>query len=139
MNLYSFKGGEPTPIPFSITLSNGFTRTDPQTFTVDELADAGFRGPIDKPPYDPEIETLEWYGCEYIVRPYSLEEIGNQWEVVRKMRNELLKESDRSQIDDFDLGFTNKSSWALYRQNLRDLPQNQSNPFDIMWPLPPSE
>jgi hypothetical protein len=45
-----------------------------------------------------------------------------------------LKDSDWTQISDYDLGLENKEQWATYRQELRDLPEVQSNPFDISYP-----
>ena len=58
--LYSFNGNRPEPLPFRITLPNGFTRTDPSTFTEAEITAAGFSGPYTEPAYDPTTEQLEW-------------------------------------------------------------------------------
>jgi hypothetical protein len=57
---YSFNGSRPEPLPFRITLPNGFTRTDPSTFTEDEILAAGFTGPFVEPAYNPDTEELEW-------------------------------------------------------------------------------
>ena len=47
--LYSYKSQYPLPIPFRIRLSNGQTRTDPTTFTEQEIADAGYIAVPDAP------------------------------------------------------------------------------------------
>lgn len=60
MMLYSFQGSRPAALPFRITLPNGFTRTDPSTFTEDEISAAGFTGPYIEPPYNPATEQLAW-------------------------------------------------------------------------------
>jgi len=65
--LYSYLGSTPAPLPFRITLPSGFTRTDPGTFTPDEIAAAGYIGPIVPPEHNPETEYLAWVGGEYRV------------------------------------------------------------------------
>jgi hypothetical protein len=60
MMLYSYRTCWPQELPFRIRLSDGFTRTDPSTFTSEEIADAGFTGPYTEPAYDPDTEVLNW-------------------------------------------------------------------------------
>ena len=134
MTLYSYQGLKPETLPFRIALPNGFTRTDPSTFTEDEITAAGFTGPFTEPSYDAKTEVLDWDGENYFVRPYNTQELEDQWNKVREQRNQLLKDSDWTQISDYDLGLENKEQWATYRQELRDLPEVQSNPFDISYP-----
>jgi hypothetical protein len=62
---------------------------------------------------------------------YRLE---NQWEEIRLIRNELLKESDWTQLS--DVSQTIKDLWTVYRQELRNI-TNQQNPFNIEWPIKP--
>lgn len=66
--LYSLNGERPAPLPFRIRLSNGFTRTDPSTFTPEEIAAAGYSGPFTEPPYDPATQALDWIDGAYVVR-----------------------------------------------------------------------
>jgi hypothetical protein len=58
----------------------------------------------------------------------------NQWEEIRLIRNELLKESDWTQLS--DVSQTIKDLWTVYRQELRNI-TNQENPFNIEWPVKP--
>lgn len=132
--LYSHHSSRPAPLPFRITLPNGFTRTDPSTFTETEITAAGFTGPYTEPIYDSKIETLDWNGTEYVKRLYNAEELEAQWNIIRLERDKLLKSSDYTQISDYDLGIENVEEWKTYRQSLRDLPETQTNPFDISWP-----
>jgi hypothetical protein len=67
--LYSLHNQRPAPLPFRITLPTGFTRTDPSTFTAEEIAAAGFTGPYTEPPYDPATEQLDWTNGEYVITP----------------------------------------------------------------------
>jgi hypothetical protein len=65
--LYSLHGARPAPLPFRITLPNGFTRTDPTTFTEDEILAAGFTGPYTEPSYDPATQQLDWIDGAFVV------------------------------------------------------------------------
>jgi hypothetical protein len=134
MTLYSYQGLKPETLPFRIRFINGSTRTDSSTFTQEELTAAGYTGPFTEPSYDAKTEVLDWDGENYFVRPYNTQELEDQWNKVREQRNQLLKDSDWTQISDYDLGLENKEQWATYRQELRDLPEVQSNPFDISYP-----
>ena len=60
--------------------------------------------------------------------------IENQWEEVRVQRNQLLSESDWTQLS--DISTETKTAWAVYRQSLRDI-TSQNNPFNINWPVKP--
>lgn len=49
MTLYTKSNSYPAPLPFRITLSDGTTRTDPTSFTAEEIADAGYTVAPDMP------------------------------------------------------------------------------------------
>lgn len=53
---------------------------------------------------------------------------------VRKRRNRLLSETDYSQISDFQGSEAEKLNFAQFRQQLRDLPQQEGFPFSYVWP-----
>lgn len=52
----------------------------------------------------------------------------------RKKRNDLLLESDWTQVPDAPV---DQAAWATYRQLLRDITAQDNFPFDITWPNPP--
>jgi hypothetical protein len=139
--LYSHNTATPTPLPHRIRFADGSTRTDNSTFTPDELERAGYSGPYERPECNPKLETIDWDGeaLEYVVRPYSFDELQTQHAKVRQQRIQLLQSSDWTQIADYDLGLTTEArdAWATYRQALRDM-ADAPNPFDIAWPMPPS-
>jgi hypothetical protein len=54
---------------------------------------------------------------------------------VKKVRNELLSNSDWTQL--FDVSVPNKADWATYRQALRDIPDQQGYPENVIWPIAP--
>lgn len=55
-------------------------------------------------------------------------------EDVRNQRNKLLKDSDWTQVADAPV---DKTSWAAYRQVLRDITQQEGFPFNVTFPNPP--
>jgi hypothetical protein len=136
--LYSLHATAPASLPHRIRFADGSTRTDASTFTPDELERAGYSGPYERPECNPKLETIDWDGeaLEYVVRPYSFDELQTQHARIRQQRIELLKASDWTQITDYDLG-ADREAWAAYRQALRDL-ADAPNPFDITWPQPPA-
>jgi len=64
----------------------------------------------------------------------------NVLEILRNKRNELLKQSDWTQVNDCPLSDSKKQEWATYRQSLRDLPstnQSVNNIADVIFPSMP--
>ena len=68
--LYSMSNRHPlhwSELPNRIRLSNGKTRTDKDTFTEDELKDAGYVFTDLMPNYNDEIYVCNWNGTEWIL------------------------------------------------------------------------
>lgn len=64
----------------------------------------------------------------------------NVLEILRNKRNELLRQSDWTQVNDSPLSDSKKQEWATYRQSLRDLPstnQSVNNIADVIFPSMP--
>lgn len=55
---------------------------------------------------------------------------------VKNRRNQLLQESDWTQLQDVPLA--NKAEWATYRQELRDIPEQSGYPTNVIWPVAPT-
>lgn len=62
-------------------------------------------------------------------------DMGAAWDKVRRTRNELLQQSDWTQLP--DVPSKTKQEWSNYRQMLRDV-TSQTDPARITWPAPPS-
>lgn len=58
------------------------------------------------------------------------------WEEIKKKRDVLLKDSDWSVAADANPK-PSKEAWLNYRQALRDVPQNFSDPSKVIWPKTP--
>lgn len=59
--------------------------------------------------------------------------------VARTSRDLLLKETDWTQLPDAALDQLEKAAWVAYRQALRDVPQQNDFPNNIVWPISPNE
>ena len=73
--------------------------------------------------------------CIVDVEPLTQEELDQrvvtQWQVIRTGRNQMLKDTDWTQVADAPV---DKAAWATYRQALRDV-TTQADPFNIVWPI----
>lgn len=83
-----------------------------------------------------ENEVVEYQ----IARPKRQDEIDSEiealWGNIRNRRNMLLNECDWTQLSDSPLTEEKKLEWRVYRQDLRDI-TNQEDPHNIIWPIKP--
>jgi hypothetical protein len=84
MALYSINGSYPAPLPFTIFLKDGRSRTDPTTFTTAEIADAGFVGPFEQPSLGAD-EVEVWDGKVLSKRKLTAEEIALREEAAKPL------------------------------------------------------
>jgi hypothetical protein len=61
-----------------------------------------------------------------------------QWANVRKTRDKKLYECDWTQVPDVALTAEEVAEWRTYRQELRQIPETQTDPTNIIWPTEPS-
>ena len=62
-----------------------------------------------------------------------------QWAAVRDQRNQMLAKCDWTQLADSHLSAEKKEAWADYRQALRDLPEEITDPAQVEWPQDPTQ
>ncbi len=60
-----------------------------------------------------------------------------KWTPTRQLRNQKIVEADELVNKAEDKGL-NVAPFRQYRQALRDIPQNFTNPEDVVWPQKPS-
>lgn len=70
--------------------------------------------------------------AEYVEYQFSSEQLS---EMARQKRDLLLSESDWTQLPDIPDAV--KSVWAVYRNDLRNIPQQEGFPQSIVWPKKP--
>jgi len=84
----------------------------------------------------PELKNGEWTQVWETVAKTSDEKTkadSEQWVEIRNERNQKLQETDWQMVKSLELG-ENAAGLKTYRQKLRDIPQEQTNPFAITWP-----
>ena len=104
---------------------------------VEVIKDRAFNSASEKldfcPPY---IEDGKVYAVQVIA--LSAQELAEKEEAqkqrVRVDRNSKLAQCDWTQLADSSV---DKAAWASYRQELRDVPQQQGFPWNITWPAMP--
>ena len=83
----------------------------------------------------PTDKFTQWFDGEAWISPAptvpTTEEVADE---VRGLRDSLLYESDWTQVADSPV---NKTVWAAYRQELRDVTQQVGFPLDVVWPTTP--
>lgn len=89
--LYSLNGNYPTELPNRIRLSDGSTRTDPENFTAEMIADAGYYEVEDPPVGLPITQTYEWNGSNWIIKDQPQD-------VLDKMKQDYLNEVNNEKI-----------------------------------------
>lgn len=81
-------------------------------------------------PVKPNFECYFDFASESWIPLYD-----KQVAAIRAHRNSLLTNSDWTQLP--DVALTSKVAWSIYRQALRDV-TSQPDPFNIVWPTPPT-
>jgi hypothetical protein len=78
----------------------------------------------------------------WLVTPATPEQITERTEAkaadVRQQRNELLTDCDWTQLPDAPLDADAKLAWQLYREALREVPEQAGFPWDVQWPTEPA-
>lgn len=136
MSLVYKQGKKPTKPPFRITLSDGTNRTDPSSFTEEELIDAGFNIAPAKPRVIPlgmsidwDIENERWIA----VGEYQKSIEANDWYFVNKETLDVLLEESNfvkmrliessADLSEFDAHIDALNNVDLFQ-----------NPYNIVWP-----
>ena len=86
------------------------------------------------------VESDGQGGFTFVSDPSKVQaKIQQAWTALRNERNARLAASDYTQLQDAHLSAEKKSAWADYRQALRDLPENATDPTQVTWPVSPSQ
>ena len=87
---------------------------------------------------DDYIDQLHWYydaATDTFSGPTDAEQDALDMQALRSQRDELLAQSDWTQVADAPV---DAAAWATYRQALRDLPANTTDPRNPTWPTKPT-
>lgn len=119
--LYSYQGNYPQPLPFRIRLSNRQTRTDPSTFTIEEITDAGYIQVSDEPTINSnQVLTWDSINVEWNIRNKTQEELENELNSAKQARLLYITENRNndfksliSQWNGFDWDATEEDSTRI--------------------------
>ena len=70
---------------------------------------------------------------------YTIEDIPMTAEEARAKRDKLLSDTDWTQTLDAPIDEDTKAAYRAYRQALRDIPEQEGFPLDIIWPELPAK
>lgn len=62
--------------------------------------------------------------------------VQQQWDLIKRQQKQILNNTDWLVIRAIDTNTTIPADWQQYRQQIRDI-TNQQDPFNIQWPVPP--
>jgi hypothetical protein len=82
MTQFSKGGAYPAALPFRIRLPDGRTRTNPASFTPEELADAGFV-PVDPKPPPGVNQDVTWGNGAWVLHDKTPEELAAEQDAQR--------------------------------------------------------
>lgn len=74
------------------------------------------------------IDDADPDNIQYSLVDGSADKEGPLWDALRNRRDKMLSESDWTQLADNQLAAQDQTDWTNYRQYLRDIPQNESDP-----------
>jgi hypothetical protein len=83
-----------------------------------------------------EVPSKPDYPCHFY--PEAMQWVWDDevsWRQLRRDRDRRLAACDWTQVPDAPV---NQAAWAVYRQQLRDLPDNTEDPRNPVWPTPPA-
>jgi hypothetical protein len=129
--LYSFKNKYPKSLPNRIVLSDGTTRTDKSTFTLEQIQDAGYVE-VEDPPIVQYPNKLEWSGTKWVVLPPDMSDIEKQKANIREQCLHILFDTDYKVIKAFESGTQVDPYYVQYRQEIRDL-YNSVDELEDVW------
>lgn len=85
-----------------------------------------------------ETNTYD-HDWQLVTKTMTAEELADEkaraWNELRDYRKFLLRVTDRFAVSDV----TMSAEMTTYRQSLRDLPSNTTDPFNVTWPTMPDE
>ena len=136
MLLYSKNNGYPQPLPQRLRLPSGETRTDPSTFTAEDLVNAGY---VEAPP-PPSVDypnELNWSGVDWLVVPPSVASTITKQNTIMAECLKKLAESDYKILKALEVGASPAPEVVAYRQQLRDLYNTVEtlDPWGIVLPV----
>ncbi len=138
--MWYIKDNKPTRLPTRLSLPDGSTRTDPLTFTEEEIRLAGYlRAP--SPPQAQFPQRADWSNGVWTVRDPNESEINQRVVLIKQECASRLAASDYRAIKAAETGVPLSDAWRTYRQRLRDIYNLIDVPdiWHVVWPEAPGD
>ena len=107
------------------------------TYTIKTLTDAHGET-LYNVPAEPEILMTMGFNAQQASEMCHAAKQEAQWARIRAERDSTLSQTDFTQVGDAPMTEDKQREFATYRQALRDLPQQFSNPNEVIWPPRPT-
>lgn len=120
--LYSHEGKFPTLLPQKL-----------RSWSEEDLLTEGWVQAPQKPHPVPGI-FVEWDGENWTTRGPTTQETMDEYAKLRSIRDEILSGTDKYVLIAYENGEPVPSAIVEYRQALRDLPENTTDPFNPVFP-----
>ena len=145
MKHYSINKGYPTlQLPSRIRLEDKTTRTNLESYTDEELKEFGIEV-VDAPPNFSEWDKrANWYETEWRIEDILPDEraktLNEKWVAIRQQRNDFIDrcspliEKYNSEVRRGVTPTIDITKVDEYIEKLRQIPQEQTDPFSIEWP-----
>ena len=106
---------------------------------VEDVAKPSFDSRTQRVVEGAPVEDGGVWSQNWVVQAKTAEEVSadeeDKWRGVRHDRNTLLSDSDWRDLPGYP--GADQESWRTYRQELRDVPSNNADPFNVSWPTKP--
>ena len=113
---------------------------DPSIVLPDLLIEGEYDGNIyyikDGVAIEKPAKPNDWYVFDISVKQWVPNDRLAKMEILPK-RQQLLIDSDWTQIPNCPLTVEQQQDWATYRQELRDITKQSGYPFNVIWPTKP--
>ena len=84
-------------------------------------------------------DIVRYNGALYLESDCPEPDPATKAEKIRIQRNALLAQSDWTQLSDAPLSTVQKTAWAVYRQALRNIPEQSDFPNNVSFPESPNQ
>lgn len=93
---------------------------------------------VEFPPKPAAYYTWDWNTYSWSDTRTEAQKYTDATAAVLPKRQQLLLDSDWTQLPNGPLSTEQQQAWATYRQSLRDITAQSGYPFEITWPTPPT-
>lgn len=88
--------------------------------------------------YSVHVSDLNFEVTADFIEKVKAEDYARTAKTVRAIRDKLLADSDYMMLTDVEKTTAERNAWKTYRQALRDIPEQEGFPYDVVYPVMPT-